>query len=169
MRGTQRPVETNTGGTRSPHGVDRVDGGQAAFEQRVEQLIKANIGPPTAHALAADTGFDFVIAGEQFMVFKIKQYDVKTAEKVRNFLDTGGSVVLDLWTVGDAVAVRLVDFAAGLSFGRHARMRRIDARVFAIARQQANDPTPVSRLHVDPQREAWHQYWEHAELIGQAG
>ena len=55
------------------------------------------------------------------------------ARTIGEHFRTGTPVIMNLSEMDDADAKRLVDFAAGLTFGLHGRMERVTAKVFLLS------------------------------------
>jgi cell division inhibitor SepF len=55
------------------------------------------------------------------------------ARTIGEHFRTGTPVIMNLSEMEDADAKRLVDFAAGLTFGLHGRLERVTAKVFLLS------------------------------------
>lgn len=55
------------------------------------------------------------------------------ARTIGEHFRTGTPVIMNLSEMDDADAKRLVDFAAGLTFGLHGRLERVTAKVFLLS------------------------------------
>jgi cell division inhibitor SepF len=75
-------------------------------------------------------------AGEDFPAYQITTLHPRTYNEARTIGEhfrKSTPVIMNLSEMDDADAKRLVDFAAGLTFGLHGRIERVTAKVFLLS------------------------------------
>ncbi len=76
---------------------------------------------------------DEPVAGYQITTLHPRTYN--EARTIGEHFRRNTPVIMNLSDMDDADAKRLVDFAAGLTFGRHGRIERVTAKVFLLSPQ----------------------------------
>ncbi len=94
-------------------------------------------GGDGAHLVPRDYHDDDGYAGEvEYPPYRITTLHPRTYNEARTIGEhfrTGTPVIMNLSEMDDADAKRLVDFAAGLTFGLHGRLERVTAKVFLLS------------------------------------
>jgi cell division inhibitor SepF len=91
--------------------------------------------PPTREWAAEHDNYqgEFV---EEYPTYRITTLHPRTYNEARNIGEhfrSSTPVIMNLSEMDDADAKRLVDFAAGLTFGLHGRIERVTAKVFLLS------------------------------------
>jgi cell division inhibitor SepF len=83
-----------------------------------------------------DQGYGPEYAEVEYPSYRITTLHPRTYNEARTIGEhfrTGTPVIMNLSEMDDADAKRLVDFAAGLTFGLHGRLERVTAKVFLLS------------------------------------
>jgi cell division inhibitor SepF len=123
-----------------------VDGAEsydrAPAQSRAEYAAEARVARQADHAHTAvrewhgePEGYqaDFV---EEYPTYRITTLHPRTYNEARTIGEhfrSSTPVIMNLSEMDDADAKRLVDFAAGLTFGLHGRIERVTAKVFLLS------------------------------------
>jgi cell division inhibitor SepF len=97
-------------------------------------------GPATAVAAREwpgdDQGNGYPADYEEYQAYRITTLHPRTYNEARTIGEhfrSGTPVIMNLSEMDDSDAKRLVDFAAGLTFGLHGRIERVTAKVFLLS------------------------------------
>jgi cell division inhibitor SepF len=83
-----------------------------------------------------EQGFDPEYTEVEYPSYRITTLHPRTYNEARTIGEhfrTGTPVIMNLSEMDDSDAKRLVDFAAGLTFGLHGRIERVTAKVFLLS------------------------------------
>ena len=119
-------------------GADSYDRAPVRSESRAEYAPSARQAEHSAparewHGEAEAYQGEFV---EEFPTYRITTLHPRTYNEARTIGEhfrSSTPVIMNLSEMDDADAKRLVDFAAGLTFGLHGRIERVTAKVFLLS------------------------------------
>ncbi|SHG61910.1 cell division inhibitor SepF [Jatrophihabitans endophyticus] len=94
----------------------------------------------------AQVGYADDFAGPSYQITALHPRTYNEARTIGEHFRKSTPVIMNLSEMDDADAKRLVDFAAGLTFGLHGRIERVTAKVFLLS------PHNVSVTAQDKQR-----------------
>jgi cell division inhibitor SepF len=86
---------------------------------------------PEAGAYAPEYAADYELPSYRITTLHPRTYN--EARNIGEHFRAGTPVIMNLSEMDDADAKRLVDFAAGLTFGLHGRIERVTAKVFLLS------------------------------------
>jgi cell division inhibitor SepF len=96
----------------------------------------AHPGPREREYVEPDPGAYAGEYGTEYPSYRITTLHPRTYNEARTIGEAfraGTPVIMNLSEMDDADAKRLVDFAAGLTFGLHGRIERVTAKVFLLS------------------------------------
>ncbi|MEP6599981.1 MAG: cell division protein SepF [Actinomycetota bacterium] len=128
------------------YGADGADSYDRGRMTRADQSERYQRGAdPTGHVVhrewtEADAAAGAAYAGEyadyEYPAYRITTLHPRTYNEARTIGEhfrSNTPVIMNLSEMDDADAKRLVDFAAGLTFGLHGRIERVTAKVFLLS------------------------------------
>lgn len=105
--------------------------------RRLDDTAARNAGPHNTHGSSAlDTAVRPTPAPAYDDAYRITTLHPRTYNEARGIGEhfrSGTPVIMNLTEMDDTDAKRLVDFAAGLSFGLHGRIERVTNKVFLLS------------------------------------
>ena len=124
-------------------GPDRRDSGDYArpaplsmLPERVDRYERpAHVATPmgsVAHGFGGGGGGG-TTTSEAYRITTLHPHSYNDARAIGEHFRTGTPVIMNLTEMDDTDAKRLVDFAAGLTFGLHGRIERVTAKVFLLS------------------------------------
>lgn len=103
----------------------------------------AALDPTSRHVAAAPApSYD-----EGYRITTLNPYRYDDAKAIGEHFRNGTPVIMNVTDMDDADAKRLVDFAAGLTFGLHGRLERVTNKVFLLSPQHV-DVTAEDRARI---------------------
>ncbi|MDQ2751356.1 MAG: cell division protein SepF [Actinomycetota bacterium] len=118
-------------------GGERVSGRREDYaEARYPREHNGSRHTEVARALPADYADDIDAYADERSTYQITTLHPRTYNEARTIGEQFRAttpVIMNLSEMDDADAKRLVDFAAGLTFGLHGRIERVTAKVFLLS------------------------------------
>lgn len=114
---------------------ERADPRDARLARETHRARTAEVGPAPAAEYDTDT-YSGGYADEFQPSYQITALHPRTYNEARTIGEhfrQSTPVIMNLSEMDDADAKRLVDFAAGLTFGLHGRIERVTAKVFLLS------------------------------------
>jgi cell division inhibitor SepF len=154
MPGAMKKMGVYLGLVEDEEGVDGADNYERSAYDRAPRSRPADYGPDTRYARANGDGggaaaATAVVAREwpaedrpdEYADYDYQSYRITTlhprtyneARTIGEHFRSGTPVIMNLSEMDDSDAKRLVDFAAGLTFGLHGRIERVTAKVFLLS------------------------------------
>jgi cell division inhibitor SepF len=119
---------------------DRVPARQAEYNAEVRSGRASEANHPASHDWPAEADGGEAYTGEyvepDYPTYRITTLHPRTYNEARTLGEhfrSNTPVIMNLSEMDDADAKRLVDFAAGLTFGLHGRIERVTAKVFLLS------------------------------------
>jgi cell division inhibitor SepF len=120
----------------------RDDYGENRFSRDVHHVRSTEIGHAPAHQYVDEQnyggnyGYNDYEPSYQITALHPRTYN--EARTIGESFRNSTPVIMNLTEMDDADAKRLVDFAAGLTFGLHGRIERVTAKVFLLSPHNVN-------------------------------
>ena len=119
------------------------------YQRREAEVTHVRSGYTDAPAVETDAYDDYEVGYEQAPPQRITTLHPRTYNEAKTIglqFRAGTPVIMNLTEMDDSDAKRLVDFAAGLTFGLHGSIERVTPKVFLLS------PHNVSVTAADKQR-----------------
>jgi cell division inhibitor SepF len=105
---------------------------RTAVVRRTEEAPAARVSRPADAHPSSPTRREAVDALEAYRITTVHPRNYNEARTIGEHFRDGVPVIMNLTDMDDADAKRLVDFSAGLVFGRHGSIERVTNKVFLL-------------------------------------
>ncbi len=128
-----RREEYATHGAHADSSYGRAERGDSHYSARGESADMTRYGRDYDEAPTAVTYADEYPAAPTYQITALHPRTYNEARTIGEHFRKATPVIMNLSEMDDADAKRLVDFAAGLTFGLHGRIERVTAKVFLLS------------------------------------